>query len=54
MNGEVGAVRDHVAKVVVVDYFMKLGIKTTMVVLVLVLVNITKGLVEKHFFSFFF
>ena len=42
MNGQVGAVRDHVAKVVVVDYFMKQGIKTTMVVLVLVLVNITK------------
>ena len=42
MNGQVGAVRDHVAKVVVVDYFMKQGIKTTMVVLVMVLVNITK------------
>ena len=42
MNGQVGAVRNHVAKVVVVDNFMKQGLKTTMVGLVLVLVNITK------------
>ena len=42
MNGQVGAVRDHVAKVVVVDYFMKQGIKTTMVDFVMVKASITK------------
>ena len=42
MNGQVGAVRDHVAKVVVVENFMKQGIKITMVNFVLVLMSITK------------
>ena len=42
MNGQVGAVRNHVAKAVVVDNFMKQGLKTMMVGLVLVLVSITK------------
>ena len=42
MNGQVGAVRNHVARVVVVEHCLKQGIKITMVGLVLVLVSITK------------
>ena len=42
MNGQVGVVRTHVAKVVVVENCLKQGIKTTMVGHVLVLMSITK------------
>ena len=42
MNGQVGAVRDHVVKVVVVENCLKHGIKITTVGLVLVLVSITR------------
>ena len=42
MNGRVGAVRDHVVKVVVVENCLKQGIKITTVGLVLVLVSITR------------
>ena len=42
MNGQVGAVRNHVVKAVVVEHCLKQGIKTTMVGHVLVLMSVTK------------
>jgi hypothetical protein len=42
VNGHVGAVANRVAKVVVVEYSVKQGIKTTMVDFVMVKASITK------------